>query len=378
VLITGSRVVAASGVLDPGWVEVSSGRIAALGAGSAPRPADIDLGGGWLVPGFVDMHAHGGGGASVLGADPDAVARVVAAHRAHGTTSIVASLVSAPPDPLAADVAALADLVEDGLIAGIHLEGPWISPAYKGAHDAGTLRDPHPSEVGRLLAAGRGHVVMVTLAPEREHGLDATRRLAAEGVVPAVGHTDAGYDVVRAAIDAGATVATHLFNAMRPLHHRDPGPVAALLGDERVCVELIADGVHLHPAVLALAHRSSARIALVTDAMAAAGAGDGEYRLGDLRVRVEGGTARLVEGGAIAGSTLTMDVAFRRAVRLSAVPIEQAVQAASTTPARLLRLDDRGRIAVGLRADLCHVDDDLRLVRVWAGGAPVEPAAPAT
>lgn len=371
-LVAGSRVVTPDRVLDPGWVELDGRRVAAVGDGAPPRGPDVELAGGWLVPGFVDLHSHGGGGASVIGADAESVARVVATHLQHGTTTIVASLVSALPEPLAADVSALADLADDGVVAGIHLEGPWIAPQFRGAHDAAALRDPDPEEVERLLALGRGHVAMVTLAPEWEHGLDAVRRVTGAGAIAAVGHTAADYARTVAAIEAGASVATHLFNAMRPIHHREPGPIPALLADERVTVELIADGTHVHPAVLDLVRRATPRVALVTDAMSAAGGPDGEYRLGDLVVRVAGGVARLAEGGALAGSTLTMDAAVRRAVHEAGMSVAQAAAAAATTPARLLGLTDRGAIAAGARADLCHLDDDLILRRVWRAGTELQ------
>jgi N-acetylglucosamine-6-phosphate deacetylase len=389
-LLTGARVVTPGGVREPAWVRVVDGVVADIGDGASPPPSSdasgfsaappeptVALAGGWLVPGFVDIHNHGGGGASVVGADPTAVATAAAAHLAHGTTTMVASLVSAHPQPLLRDTAALADLVEDGVVHGIHLEGPWIAPAYQGAHDPATLRDPDPTEVERVLQAGRGSVVMVTLAPEWEHGIEATRVVVDHGALAAVGHTDATYARTRAAIDAGATVSTHLFNAQRPLHHREPGPMAAMLEDERVSVEVIVDEVHVHPAMVALARRATPRVVLITDAMAAAGGADGRYLLGDLAVDVVDGVARLAEGGAIAGSTLTLDVAVRNAVLHCGFTVSQAVTAVSTRPARLLGLTDRGAIAAGLRADLCHLDDDLRLRAVWRAGDAVPVAASA-
>ena len=374
-VIAGATMVTPDGVVEDGWLRVDGGRIAALGQGTPPMPAGRDLAGRWLIPGFVDMHTHGGGGGTVVGADPEAIRTFVATHRRHGTTSIVASLVSGEYDALEHDVRALAELTDDGLLAGVHLEGPWISPARKGAHDERTLRAPEPAAVERLLAAGHGTVRMVTLAPELEHGLDAVRAVAAAGAVAAVGHTDATYDVTRAAIDAGATVATHLFNAMAPLHHRDPGPIVALLEDERVTVELILDGVHLHPAVAGLVRSATAsasgpgRVAFVTDAMDATDIGDGDYVLGGLAVRVEDGVARLVEGGSIAGSTLTMDRAFRFAVEQAGFGIPGAVEASSAVPARLLGIDGRtGALAPGLDADLVVLARDLTVEAVMARG----------
>ena len=371
-ILAGAALVTPDAILDEGWVEVDGTTIAAMGAGAPPRPADVVLDGGFLSPGFVDIHSHGGGGATVVGADPDAVARFAEAHRQHGTTTIVASLVSAYYDSLAHDVAALAELTEQGVIAGTHLEGPWIAMEYKGAHDPGTLRDPDPAEVDALIRIGRGTIRMVTLAPEYPHGLDAVRRFADAGAISAIGHTNATYDQVRAAIDAGATCTTHLFNAMRPVNHREPGPIVALTEDERVTNELILDGVHVHAAAAAFAARAAeGRIVFVTDAMTAAAGEDGEYMLGDLPVLVVDGVARLVDGGAIAGSTLTLDKAVKFAIQQMGLDPRAAFAAATSTPARMIGLPDRGRLQVGARADLCHMSADLDLTAVWAAGAPV-------
>lgn len=374
-VLSNARVVTPDGVIDPGWVKVSDGKITEVGGGSPGNAAAVDLGGQWLLPGFVDIHVHGGGGTSYQAGDRTEVANAVAFHRTHGTTTTVASLVSGTLADLERATAALADLVAEGLLAGIHLEGPFLSPARCGAHEPALLRPPHPDDVDRLLAAGRGAVRMVTLAPELEHGIEAVRRVADAGAIAAVGHTDATYEVVRQAIDAGATVATHLFNAMRPIHHREPGPVVALIEDERVAIEVIADKVHVHPAVLAMVahHVDPARLVLVTDAMAAAGIGDGEYVLGGLGVRVADGVARLIEGGAIAGSTLTMDVAVRTAVE-SGISIVDAARAAATNPARLLGLGDRvGAIRAGLDADLVVMDAVPRVTAVMKRGAFLVP-----
>ncbi|HEY9409677.1 MAG TPA: N-acetylglucosamine-6-phosphate deacetylase [Jiangellaceae bacterium] len=377
-LIVGAQLVTPDGVVGDGWLETAGTRIVGIGSGRPERTPDHDVAGRWIVPGFVDMHTHGGGGATVVGADPEQIATFVATHRGHGTTSIVASLVTGFPDALEHDVRALAELAQDSVIVGTHLEGPWISPARKGAHNPDALAAPDPTVVQHLLTAGRGTVRMVTLAPELDHGLAAVRTVVDAGAIAAVGHTDATFDVVREAIDAGASVATHLFNAMTPLNHREPGPIAALLDDPRVTVELILDGVHLHPAVAALASRAAgpARVALVTDAMSATGIGDGDYVLGELAVRVEDGVARLVGDGTIAGSTLTMDRAFRFAVTQAGFSMADAVRAASTTPAGLLGLSDRtGALVVGLDADLVVLDADLGLGGVmargsWVGAAP--------
>lgn len=368
-LVTADRIVTPARVFAPGWLLVDGERIAEVGPGDPPRPPDLALPGATVVPGFVDAHAHGGGGGSFDTGTPDDAATAVRAHLRHGTTSMMASLVSADPPTMLRSVEGLADLVDDGLLAGIHLEGPWLSAGRAGAHDPGLLADAKPAEVEALVEAARGHLRMVTLAPERSGGLEAIRRLTAAGVASAIGHTDATYDQARAALDAGATVGTHLFNAMRGLHHREPGPIAALLEHPDTFVELVADGVHVHPAALRLAAGAKPRhTVLITDAMAAAAAADGDYRLGRLHVEVRDGVARLAEGGAIAGSTLTMAAAVRYAVRQVGMPIDEAVRAATATPAAMLRLERVGALLPGYRADLVVLDDELEVRRVLHRG----------
>ncbi|CAL9451219.1 N-acetylgalactosamine-6-phosphate deacetylase [Streptomyces sp. enrichment culture] len=378
-VLTGARVVLPDGVAEDGRVTVEGSRIAADVPGEA---GTLDLAGHWVVPGFVDMHVHGGGGASFSAGSAEEALRAIATHRAHGTTTMVASTVTGGLDELARQAAVLSELVEQGDLAGIHFEGPFIARSRCGAHDPGLLRDPDPADVRALVEAARGAARMVTLAPELPGGLESVRLLADSGVIAAIGHTDASYEAVLEAIGAGATVATHLFNAMPALLHRAPGPVAALLEDERVTVELINDGVHLHPAVLelAFARAGAGRVALVTDAMGAAGMGDGLYPLGPLKVRVTDGVARLVEGGSIAGSTLTLDEALRRAVTVDGLRIEDAVRALALNPARLLGVADRvGSIEPGKDADLVVLDDGYRVAGVMRRGEwLVPPALPDT
>jgi N-acetylglucosamine-6-phosphate deacetylase len=369
-LLANARVVTPTGVLDRGSVAVNGDRIEAVRRGDEAPAGALNLQGRWLVPGFVDVHVHGGGGASFDEVDQEVARRVVATHRAHGTTTMLASLATGPLDAMTDAVASLAELVQEGLIAGVHLEGPFLSQARCGAHDPNLLRPPAAADVDRLLSAGRGTVRMITLAPELDGGLEAVRRVVGAGALAAVGHTDAGYDVTLAAVDAGASIATHIYNAMPSLHHRRPGPVAALLQDPRVTVELINDGVHLHHAIVTMTLRGcgSERVAFVTDAMAAAGRGDGEYRLARRHVIVRDGVARLADGDSIAGSTLTAEIALRRAVRLG-VDIVDAVNAAPTTPARLLGLAEAtGAVEEGLAADLVVLDADLGVEAVMRRG----------
>lgn len=369
-LISAGLVLTPARVLAPGWVHVAGERVADVGAGVPPRPTDLDLPDATIVPGFVDAHVHGGGGAAFDAGDQAAAQQVVRAHLAYGTTTMMASLVTDGPDALARSLEALAVLVDDGLLAGLHLEGPWLSPRHAGAHDPALLAEPSAEHIDQFVQAGSGHLRMVTLAPELPGGPAAVRRLTAAGVVATIGHTDATYDQTHAALDAGATVGTHLFNAMRGLHHREPGPVAALLEHPDAYVELIADGVHLHPAMLRMAAADKPhRTVLVTDAMAAAAAADGDYRLGSLAVSVRDGVARLVESGAIAGSTLTMAAAVRYAVQVAGLTLKEAVRAATTTPATMLGLDRVGALRAGFHADLVVLDEDLRVQRVLRRGS---------
>ncbi|HUM00013.1 MAG TPA: amidohydrolase family protein, partial [Mycobacterium sp.] len=228
-LLTADTLLTGWELLRPGWIEVSCGTVHAIGPGAPSRRPDRDLGAVTVVPGFVDTHVHGGGGANFSNASSADTGTAAQLHLGHGTTTLVASLVTAGPAELIRQVGALADDVRAGLIAGIHLEGPWLAAERCGAHDPALMRDPDPDELDRVLTAGGGTVRMVTLAPERPGALRAVRRIVDAGVVVAVGHTEATYQQTRAAIEVGATVATHLFNAMRPINHRDPGPVIALL-----------------------------------------------------------------------------------------------------------------------------------------------------
>lgn len=371
-LLAADTILTGAEMLRPGWIEVSGGKVVALGAGAPPRPPDCDLGAVTVVPGFVDTHVHGGGGSSFSG-DAAETVTVANLHRRHGTTTLVASLVTESPADLLALVSGLAEQVQDGLIAGIHLEGPWLAAERCGAHDPVLLRDPDRAEVARVLKAGDGAIRMVTLAPERTGGLDAIRQLVDAGAVAAIGHTEATYEQTRDAISAGATVATHLFNAMRPIHHREPGPVIALLEDPRVTVEVITDGVHVHPALYRHVSLTAGpeRVSLVTDAMAAAGMADGAYRIGPLAVDVADGVAHLAGTTTIAGSTATMDRLFRFAVNHCGLPrddaLSLAVRQSSVNPARALGLACPV-LAPGAGADLVVLDGDLTVTAVLGRG----------
>ncbi|MFJ4282754.1 N-acetylglucosamine-6-phosphate deacetylase [Streptomyces massasporeus] len=372
-VLTGATVVLPSETVQNGRLAIDGTRIAA----TAPQNAQlIDVSGHYVIPGFVDLHNHGGGGASFTSGSVDDILKGIHTHRLHGTTTLVASTVTGDMDSLTHRAGLLSELAEQGEIAGVHFEGPFISPCRKGAHSEALLRDPHPAEVRKLVDAARGRAKMLTLATELPGGLDSVRLLADHGVIAAIGHTDATYEQTVEAIDAGATVATHLFNAMPPLGHRSPGPITALLEDGRITVELINDGTHLHPAALRLAfhHAGADRVAFITDAMDAAGFGDGRYWLGPLEVEVADGVARLVEDGTIAGSTLTQDRAFKRAVTVDGLSVEDAVTALSANPARLLGMADTiGSLEPGKYADLLILDSAYELKGVMRRGEWVVP-----
>ncbi|PPF69528.1 N-acetylglucosamine-6-phosphate deacetylase [Clavibacter michiganensis] len=374
-LLRAARAVDARGTTTDAWVLIEADGIRAVGAGRTAPEADrtLDLGNATLVPGFLDLHVHGGaGGSHDDGAD--GIRAAVALHRRHGTTRSVLSLVANPVPDLVRSLGAIrAAMAADPTVVGAHLEGPFLSPHAAGAHAHEHLVDPTPARIEALLEAGEGVLRQVTIAPELDGALDAIRRLVDAGVVAAVGHTTCSGDLARAAFDAGATVLTHAFNAMPGIHHREPGPIMAAVADERVTLELILDGVHVDPAVAGLLFRAApGRVALITDAMAATGSADGRYRLGSLDVDVRTGVARLSGTDTIAGSTLTQDRALRIAVGDVGLALPDAVAALTVVPARALGLQDRfGLLRAGSAADVVALAPDLAVSRVWAAGVEV-------
>ncbi|WIB77182.1 N-acetylglucosamine-6-phosphate deacetylase [Curtobacterium sp. MCPF17_002] len=369
-LVRAARVVDAAGSTADGWVLVVGDTVRAVGSGPEAPAADevVDLGDAVLTPGFIDLHGHGG---STEAYEDDSFAASLAMHRSHGTTRSVLSLVANPLDALAGSLARVRSVMAtDPLVLGVHLEGPFLSPHNKGAHNESFLIDPSPAAVSTLLEAGEGVLRQVTIAPELPGALDAVRRFVDAGVTVAVGHTVGTYEQARAAFDAGATLLTHAFNAMPGLHHRAPGPIGAAVADDRVALELILDGVHVHPVVATTLFRAApGRVALITDAMGAAGAADGSYRLGSLDVTVTDGVAHVAGTDTIAGSTLTQDVALRNAVTRAGRTLPEAVAALTSVPAAALGLGDRlGRLAPGFAADLVALSPSLEVQRVWGAG----------
>ena len=374
-LFHGARKLDARGEVDAFWMLVEGDRITATGSGDGHPDAHttVDVAGRWLTPGFIDLHGHGGGGhAHEDGAD--AIRAAVATHRAHGTTRSVISLVANPLESTLHSLGIVAELSKaDPLILGSHLEGPFLAPDNRGAHNPAFLIEPQPGIVEQLLTAARDTLRQITIAPELPDAFEAIDVLVEAGVAVGVGHTTADYDLTRRAFDAGARILTHAFNAMPGIHHRAPGPVIAAFDDDRVVLEIILDGKHVHPSVVGLAFTSApGRIALVTDAMTAAGVGDGDYTLGSLNVTVREGLAMLRGTTTIAGSTVTQDSALRQAMRDVGVAPADAVAALTTVPARALGLDhELGLLAPGYAADAVLLDHEWRVSEVWGAGSPI-------
>jgi N-acetylglucosamine-6-phosphate deacetylase len=352
-------------------VTVDGERIGAVRVGRTP-PAGARWVGGILVPGFVDLHVHGGAGADFMDGSEEAVRRVCAFHARHGTVALAATTLSAPRAQVTAAVAAVAAVARspraaEARVAGIHLEGPYLNPAKAGAQDPGALRAADAAEVEEWLAAAGGLPVTMTVAPEVPGVLELIAAFAGR-LTFSIGHTEASAEVAQRALALGARRFTHLWNAMPPLHHRQPGVVGAALASPDATLELIADGRHVDPLLLAACARlAPTRTALVTDAMRAAGMPDGRYALAALEVEVRDGCARLA-GGALAGSLLTMDAAASTMVRKAGLPLELVLPLASEVPARALGLSEAGILAPGAAADLVELDDQLRASRAWVAG----------
>lgn len=376
VVIHSARLVTGGSVTNDAWVAFSGSRVLAVGGAdgwrelAGARTALTDAGGLWLTPGFVDIHCHGAGGAA-FDDGAEGIRTGLAVHRAHGTTRSVISLVTNTRDKLLASLSGIAELAAiDPLVLGSHLEGPFLDLEFKGAHDERLLRRADADELDAMLDAADGTLRQITLAPELPGATAAIGRFVDAGVAVAVGHTAADYEQSRAAFDAGASILTHAFNGMRGIHHRAPGPVAAATHTPGVTLEVINDGTHVHPEVVRMAFASApGRIALITDAMAATGSADGEYLLGALAVDVQGGVARLVDGGSIAGSTLTLDDAVRRAVTEVGIDMATAIEAVTAVPARAIgRGTDLGALTVGFAADAVLLRPDFTVAAVWAEG----------
>ncbi|WP_246020941.1 N-acetylglucosamine-6-phosphate deacetylase [Arthrobacter echini] len=376
-IIHSARLSSGSLTQTDAWVRFDDDRVSARGTGDAwrtglpPGAAVVDAADRALVPGFIDMHCHGGGGAAA-DEGAEAIGTVLRAHRAHGTTRTVLSLVTAATDALLGRLGSIARITaEDPGVLGAHLEGPFLDHDFRGAHDPSLLREADDATVDALLEAAGGTLRQITIAPEHPGAASAITRFVDAGVAVAVGHSGTDYPTAMEAFGRGASILTHAFNGMRGIHHRAPGPVVAALRSDHVTLEMINDGVHVHPGVVGLAFASArGRVALITDAMAAADYADGTYQLGTLEVVVSEGIARTVSTGSIAGSTLTQDAALRRAVLECGVSFGDAVKALTTVPAAAVgRAHDLGRLDVGFAADAVLLDSNFHVDAVWGAGS---------
>ena len=359
-IIQSTSAVVAAQLVGHTWIEVSENLIRSVNAGVHPAPDQlID---GVLIPGFVDIHCHGGGGKYFSALTPGEIHSVIETHRGHGTTTLFASLVSEPIETLKAQIQRLKPFVESGQIAGIHLEGPYLSHAKCGAHDPQLLVNPDLAEIKELLQVADGAISMITIAPELPGAIDAIKHLTAAGVTVALGHTAGDFGNAAAGTNAGATVVTHFMNAMdKGLNEHSFA--SFVIADERLTVELILDGHHVSFKTAKEIYAAVGdRLIFVSDAMAAAGGTDGDYTIGKLPVIVNNGVARLQTNGSLAGSTLTMDVVFSNSIHELGLSIPEAVAATSTRAAQRIGLADRGEIAVGKRADLLSYNQNTRSV----------------
>lgn len=382
-VITADRLVAERGVLAPAWVRVRGDRVVAIGQGRPPRSAREEPlpPGSTITPGLVDMHVHGAGGGDMTAADGPSLHQAARELARHGVTACVASLVTAPVDVLerALDLVATASTTTppgSAHIVGAHLEGPFLSSHHRGAHRADELRTPSRDVTARLLDAGRGHVRMLTLAPELPGADELLEELRDRGVVAAMGHTAATHDETRRAIKLGIRVGTHLFNGMRQPHQREPGPALTLLDAPEVVVELIVDGQHVHPATARVVARAAGdgRLALISDGVAATAAPDGRYRLGPVDIISHDGRVETADGTSLGGGGCTLDHALRRAVEELGMPETAAVGAVTSVPARALGVDHLvGELGARRRADLAVFDPHWRLRAVLVGGSWVDP-----
>ena len=336
------------------WLEIEDGVIKSINSGTTPEYDHRYE--GILIPGFVDIHCHGGGGAYFASLTDAEISQVIETHRAGGTVATLASLVTETIPDLLDQISRLVPFAKSGDIVGIHLEGPYLSHARCGAHNPDLLRTPTVSEVQTLLDAGQGFIKMITIAPELDGALEVIEYLTNAGVIAAIGHSQSDAATAQAAIDRGSSVVTHFNNAM-PKFVDGPGTMnSAVLGELRVSLELILDGEHVATNIVREVFEAAPnRIVLITDAMAAAGSTDGTYQIADLKVTVKDGVARLASNGALAGSTLTMAKAFSHALNEIGVSITEAVHAASTLPALILGRSDLGEIAVGKSSFLNHL-----------------------
>lgn len=379
------KVLTPQGLIEHGVIAVSEEQIHYAGEASflpecyAHWPARQHDAGDFLIPGFVDVHVHGGAGYDFMYSDAESLNAITKYHSSQGTTTMLATTMTAAKssiDHVLSEVNAYrASEMPFTQIAGMHLEGPFISPKWSGAQNPEHIVPANIEWLEHWEALYPGLIRQVTLAPEREGALDAILWLRKHGITAALGHTDATFEEVIAAADAGLNQAVHMFNAMTPLHHRKPGAAGAIMFDKRIRAEIIADGIHVHPAAISVLSRlkNDNNLLLITDAMSATGLSDGEYMIGDLPVVVREGIATLRDNpDALAGSTLTMIRGFRYLIQEVGLSLEEASCAASLTPAKSIGMERTiGSLEAGKRGDILLLDTELNLQGVWIGGRPI-------
>lgn len=380
--IHGSRILAPDGILEDQALLLENGKIRGFAVGDPseiPDQRKIHVRGGWIVPGFIDIHTHGGAGSDMMDASADAL-QAISTHLAqHGVTAFYPTTMTAPGDEISKTIAAFAAnvaTIRGATPLGIHLEGPYVSADYRGTQPVGLLRNPDPEEYEAWLRSGA--IQLITLAPELPGSLELVTRASQIGIRVAIGHTNASLQQATEAFDCGATQATHLFNGMPALHHRTPGPVGAALSDDRVFAQLIPDGFHVHPAVMKLVIRAKGvhRSILVSDANRGAGMPDGTYFLGQVKVHTKDGIARNDQGG-LAGSTIALDKGLRNAMQAAGLSLPEAIAMVTSTPASAMGIGaTKGRLAPGCDADIVVLDDDLNVKMTIVAGRVVFTSGP--
>ncbi|WP_411502202.1 N-acetylglucosamine-6-phosphate deacetylase [Brevibacillus centrosporus] len=374
-------VLASGEEIENGLVVVAGGTIQFVGEADTYRealPAEvIEVGEGWIAPGFIDLHMHGINGCDTMDGTPESLQEISRALTRFGVTTFLATTMTAPYGELETALENIAQQKRVGLVgaqvAGIHLEGPWINPRYKGAQKEENIAIPTLDAVRHFYEKAEGLIKVVTIAPEQPEALEAIAWLKDRGVIVSAGHTGASFAQAAEAVEAGVRHFTHCFNAMTGLHHREPGVVGAAMYHEQLSTELIADGIHVHPAVMRILYRvkTAERLALVSDSMRAAAMGEGTYDLGGQEVHVQGQEAKLADG-TLAGSILTLNRAVGNMVTLSGVPLPEAVEMASLTPATILGIADRkGRLAAGYDADIVILDKAFQVQATFVAGQNV-------
>lgn len=391
-LIYNVSIVTPEATIKKGWIAFTNGKIESIGSGDGTEKLEaltlapdgiesvqiIDGQGGFVLPGFIDVHVHGGYGHDFMDADAEGLDSITRFHAQHGTTGMLATTVTASKPDLDQVLQRVQAYREKEMpfaqLLGVHLEGPFISVKWPGAQNPSFIVPPQLDWLQDWISSYPGLIRMQTLAPETEGALPYIEALTRSGIIAALGHTDASYEQVQLAVQHGLSHAVHTFNAMTKLHHREPGTVGAVLTHDAIMAEVIADGHHVHPACIRLLAQMKGpdNLLLITDAMSAAGLGNGEYKLGGLDVIVKDGVARLKEGDSLAGSTLTMIDAYRYAVREVGLTVEQASRMASGNPARRLGIDQvTGALVPGMQADVLLLSQHLDLQRVWIRGRAI-------